>query len=188
MLKKHPQQIISQDWTKVRDGLEVKLCRDPEGESEETFILCRSADRAKKEQAMHERFEKRIEAGLGEIQKACRQQKQEAVKIAHRVGKLMGQNTCAAGRLRRRWAADASGRVALTWEKVESWRDWAMLSEGCYLLRSNVRDWTTQELWKAYMQLTEAEGAFCIHKSDLTLRPVWHQKQGRVEAQPHWRM
>jgi transposase len=46
----------------------------------------------------------------------------------------------------------------------------------------NVRDWSAEELWKAYMQLTEAEGAFRIHKSDLSLRPVWHQKQERVEA------
>ena len=72
--------------------------------------------------------------------------------------------------------------MSFCWEKVENWRDWARLSEGCYLLRSNVRDWTAEELWRAYMQLTEAEGAFRIHKSDLTLRPVWHQKQERVEA------
>jgi transposase len=182
MLRKYQQQMIGREWRKVRDGLEVQLCKDPEGESEETFILCRSADRAKKEQAMHERFEKRIEEGLGKIQKSCRQKKQEAVKIAHRVGRLMGQNTRAAGAFKTQIGVDASGRVTLTWEKVESWRAWARLSEGCYLLRSNVRDWTAEELWRAYMQLTEAEGAFRIHKSDLTLRPVWHQKQGRVEA------
>jgi hypothetical protein len=50
------------------------------------------------------------------------------------------------------------------------------------LLRSNVADWPAEELWKAYMQLTQAEGAFRIHKSDLSLRPIWHQKQERVEA------
>ena len=182
MLRKYERQIISHDWTKIRDGLEVKLCPGPDGESPETFILCRSADRAKKEQAMHERFEKRIEEGLGKIHKACQRQKQEAVKISHRVGKLMGQNTRAAGAFKTQIGTDANGRVTLSWEKVESWRDWARLSEGCYLLRSNVMDWTAEELWKAYMQLTEAEGAFRIHKSDLALRPVWHQKQERVEA------
>jgi hypothetical protein len=45
-----------------------------------------------------------------------------------------------------------------------------------------VKDWPAEDLWKASIQLTEAEGAFRIHKSDLTLRPVWHQKQERVEA------
>src|SRR6266571_3841330 len=56
------------------------------------------------------------------------------------------------------------------------------LSEGCYLLRSNVTDWSGEELWRAYMQLTEAEAAFRIHKSDLSLRPIWHQKKQRVQA------
>lgn len=182
MLKKYEQEIIGHDWTAIREGLEVKLCQDPEGDSAETFILCRSADRAKKEQAMHERFEKRIEEGLATIQKACQQKKQDAVKISHRVGKLMGQNTRAAGAFKTQIGVDEKGRVTLNWEKVESWRNWARLSEGCYLLRSNVKDWSAEELWKAYIQLTEAEGAFRIHKSDLTLRPVWHQKQKRVEA------
>ena len=58
----------------------------------------------------------------------------------------------------------------------------AALSEGCYLLRSNVSDWSDEELWKAYIQLTEAEAAFRIHKSDLSIRPIWHQKEERVLA------
>ena len=74
------------------------------------------------------------------------------------------------------------GRAKLVWKKLEKWRQWAELSEGCYLLRTNVKDWTGQELWNAYMQLTEAEAAFRIHKSDLCIRPIWHQKQPRVEA------
>jgi len=56
------------------------------------------------------------------------------------------------------------------------------LSEGCYLLRTNISDWTAEELWQAYMQLTQAEAAFRIHKSDLRIRPVWHQKTERVQA------
>jgi transposase len=182
MLRKYEREIIGQDWTQIREGLEVKLCHDPEGKSQETFILCRSADRAKKEQAMHERFERRIEEGLRKIQRACERGKQDAVKIAHRVGKLMGQNTRAAGAFKTQIRTDEQGHVLFSWAKVESWRDWARLSEGCYLLRSNVADWSAEELWKAYIQLTEAEGAFRIHKSDLTLRPVWHQRQDRVEG------
>lgn len=50
------------------------------------------------------------------------------------------------------------------------------------MLRSNVADWSPEELWRAYIQLTEAEEAFRIQKSDLRIRPVWHQKQERVEA------
>jgi hypothetical protein len=51
---------------------------------------------------------------------------------------------------------------------------------GCHILVST--DWTGEELWHAYIQLTEAEAAFRVHKSDLQLRPVWHQKEKRVQA------
>jgi transposase len=182
MLKKYEKQLLQNDWSKVRDGLEVKCCADPDGKSDETFILCRSADRAGKERAMHERFEKRIEEGLTRIVNACARQRLDAVKVSHRVGKLLGQNTRAAGAFKTQIITDGQGRALLTWEKIESWQNWARLSEGCYLLRSNVRHWSDEELWRAYMQLSEAEGAFRIHKSDLSLRPVWHQKQQRVEA------
>ena len=50
------------------------------------------------------------------------------------------------------------------------------------MLLTNINDWSGEELWKAYMQLTQAEAAFRIHKSDLKIRPVWHQKTERVEA------
>lgn len=183
MLKKYERELLRDDWSKVREGLEVKLCKDPEGESDETFILCRSSDRAAKERSMHDRFEKRIEEGLTRIVKACERQKCDALKISHRVGKLLGQNTRAAGAFKTSIDTDEkTARAMLRWEKVEAWRDWSRLSEGCYLLRSNVSDWSAEDLWKAYMQLTEAEGAFRIHKSDLSLRPIWHQKQERVEA------
>jgi hypothetical protein len=73
MLKKYEHHLLREDWSKIRDGLEVKLCVDPEADPSqppETFILCRSADRARKEQAMHQRFEKRIEEGLTRIASA----------------------------------------------------------------------------------------------------------------------
>jgi len=59
------------------------------------------------------------------------------------------------------------------------------LSEGAYLLRSNVGDWKDEQLWKAYIQLTQAEAAFRIQKDQLKVRPVWHQRGDRVEAHMH---
>lgn len=70
----------------------------------------------------------------------------------------------------------------MVWKKVEGWRAWAEVSEGCYLLRSNIIDWEAEELWRAYIQLTEAEAAFHIQKSDLRIRPIWHQKEDRVQS------
>jgi len=179
-LKKFEQELLREDWQSIRDGLEVKLC--PSSDGEETFILCRSRDRREKEKAMHERFEKRIDEGLKKIEARCSKKKCEPVKIATRVGKLMGRNTRAAGLFHVDVKTEPDGRAKLVWRKVEAWRDWAQLSEGCYLLRSNVTDWSAEDLWKAYIQLTEAEAAFRIHKSDLRIRPIWHQKDERVLA------
>lgn len=181
MLKRFGQELLQQDWASVREGLEVKLCPGPDGT--ETFLLCRSADRRAKEHAMHERFEKRIQEGLARIQASCLKQHNDTLIIARRVGRLLGQNTRAAGLFKVDVTDDARGKTQVTWSKQETWRSWAQLSAGCYLLRSNVTDWRAQELWRAYMQLAEgAEGAFRIHKSDLNLRPIWHQKESRVEA------
>src|SRR5208283_5354815 len=94
----------------------------------------------------------------------------------------MGQNSRAAGLFHTNIKSSSDGRATLHWKKVEQWRDWAALSEGCYLLRSNVVDWSDEDLWRAYIQLTEAEAAFRIQKSDLSIRPVWHHKEDRVLA------
>jgi transposase len=181
LLRRYEKQLIASDWNTVHDGLEVKLCTDPDGGAE-TFILCRSTARREKEKAMHEKFEKRIEDGLTSLKKLAEKRSMTAVEVSHRVGRLLGQNTRAAGAFKTEVITDAAGKTSLKWEKVTAWQSWARLSEGCYLLRSNVSDWTAPELWRAYMQLAQAESAFRIHKSDLSLRPVWHQKKERVQA------
>jgi transposase len=180
MLRQFEAELLSDQWQRVHEGLEVQCCPGPDGD--ETFILCRSEDRRKKEQAMHERFEKRIEEGLKKIEASCTRQKLDTVTIATRVGRLLGQNSRAAGLFKTDVVSDTDGRAKLIWHKVDAWRNWATLSEGCYMLRTNIKDWSGQDLWQAYIQLTEAEAAFRIHKSDLKIRPIWHQKTERVEA------
>jgi len=180
MLRRFERELLSDDWDQIRDGLEVKLVPAPDGD--ETFVLCRSRDRREKEKAMHARFEQRIEAGLKEIEASCRERKCRVAVIAKRLGKLLGRNSRAAGLFETDVVADSDGRARLVWNKVAAWRDWASLSEGCYLLRSNITDWSPEDLWTAYIQLTEAEAAFRIQKSDLRIRPIWHQKPDRVLA------
>ena len=179
-LRKFERELLAQDWRQVHAGLEVRITPAPGGQ--EVFILCRSAERRAKEQAMHERFEQRIEEGLQKIQTSCQKRKQKPVTVATRVGRLLGRNTRAAALFDVQVEEDASGLARLRWSKVEAWREWTRLSEGCYVLRSNVTDWSPEDLWRAYIQLTEAEAAFRIHKSDLAIRPVWHQKEPRVQA------
>ena len=179
-LKQFEQELLSEEWEQIRDGLEVKLCSSPEGE--EAFVLCRSKDRAQKEKAIHDRFEKKIEKGLEKIVESCRKRKQKIGTIERRVGRLLGANSRAAGLFKVEVREGNAGKAELVWQKMEAWRQWAELSEGCYLLRTNIADWNARELWEAYIQLTQAETAFRIQKSDLKIRPIWHQKEERVQA------
>lgn len=181
MLKKFERELLDENWHAIRDGLEVKLCASPDGKTE-TFILCRSRDRAHKEAAMVERFEQRIEERLTRMAARCEKQNRDPMKVEREIGRLLGQNTRAARLFEVNVETTAEGHARIAWKKLAAARDWAALSEGCYLLRTNISDWTDEELWKAYIQLTEAEAAFRIHKSDLSIRPIWHQKEDRVLA------
>ena len=179
-LKRFEQELLKADWQQIREGLEVKLCPSPDGK--ESFILCRSTERAAKEKAIHHRFEKRIEERLSKLAEGCRKKKQKAGAVERRVGRILERNSRAAGLFRVNVVDRVGGGVDVVWEKVEEWRAWAELSEGYYLLRSNITDWDAEQLWRAYIQLTEAEAAFRIQKGDLGIRPVWHQKADRVRA------
>lgn len=179
-LKRFEQELLTEDWQLVREGIEVKLCPSPY--TNETFILCRSSDRKLKEKGIHERFEKRLEKGLTKLTESCLKRKQKVGAIERRVGRLLGANSRAAGLFTVEVGTRENGGAAISWKKVEAWREWAELSEGCYLLRSNITDWDAEQLWQAYIQLTEAEAAFRIHKTDLRIRPIWHQTEERVNA------
>jgi hypothetical protein len=185
-LRRFEAEIAAAGWREVHEGLEVKLVPGPDGD--ETFILCRSAERREKERAMHARATERLETGLQALAAACAQSTrgtQTIAQVERRVGRLLEKSTRAARLFDvqvRTTAPPEAGAVTVTWKRRTMWNEWAELSDGCYLLRSNVQGWTGEELWKAYIQLTEAEAAFRVQKSDLALRPIWHQKEHRVQA------
>lgn len=209
MLKKFEQDILKDDWHSIRDGLEVKIVPWPTSDDDEAsagddsnaepndafsdvstqqtsaperFILCRSRDRSKKEEGITRRFEKKIEESLIRMKARCEKQKRDPQKVERQIGGLLSRNSRAAKLFDVKVTKTDKGYAQIEWSKVEASRDWATLSAGCYLLRTNVADWSDEELWKAYIQLTEAEAAFRIHKSDLSIRPIWHQKEDRVLA------
>lgn len=185
LLKQFENELRSEGWQLVHEGLEVKRCPVParRDEASDAIILCRSLARRNKEIAMRERFTKRIEAGLHQMEKNCETGRLKNAKVAMcRIGRLLGNNSRAAKFFTKIDVKQHRGTLRLTWSKHEQKLAWANLSEGCYALRSNISDWTPQQLWQAYIQLTEAEKAFRIHKDDLKLRPVWHQIDKRVNA------
>lgn len=182
LLKKFEQQLLAQDWQTIQPGLEVQLCRSPFGDSER-FILCRSVDRKEKEQAMLQRFCHNIATGLEKIKQSCDTGRLKDSGVAERrIGRLLERNSRAVGLFDIEVQRDKADKLKLVWQKKEDRTNWAHLSQGCYLLRSNIEDWSAEQLWQAYIHLTDAEAAFRIHKSDLVLRPIWHQKQHRVAA------
>jgi transposase len=179
-LPRFARQLTEGTWRAIRDGLEVQLCPAPDG-GVEKYLLCRSQDRRAKETAIRERFAQRIEAGLRRMAAGLARRQEDVATISRRVGRLLERNQRAAALFDIRVEAAADGATQLTWQKNPK-QTWAELSEGCYLLRTNIEDWSDEELWRTYIQLTEAEAAFRLHKSDLSLRPVWHQKEDRVLA------
>jgi len=194
MLRKFESALTEGEWHTVQEGVEVKLVTGPQGE--ETFVLARSADRREKEKAMHQRFVERLEAALHQLRVAAESGRLRDPAVANRrLGRLLQRYQRAAAAfdvkiepLPPPVEAESSGRkkkipsLVITWTRAESWHAWAELSEGCYLLRTNLVDVDAPTLWKRYIQLTDAEWAFRIHKDELAIRPIWHHKDERVQA------
>ena len=183
-LKKFAAELSRPDgWRTVQEGVEVKLARDLE--TGETVILCRSADRRSKERAMHDKFSQRIDAALQRLaRRITRSKKQlDQAQVNRQIGRILQQNQRAGARFAIALQPDgcpAGFRLSVSYK--DAFDDWAAISEGTYLLRSNITDWSDAQLWKAYIQLTQAEAAFRIQKDQLNVRPIWHQREDRVQA------
>ena len=185
MLRQFERHLTSKDWHEVQAGVQVKLVPGPDGT--ETFILTRSVDRREKERSIHQRFMDRLEAGLKRLQVSAENGRLRDSSVAHeRLGRLRERYWRGAGAFDVRIAPIdkpvGKVRLMITWTRNPRWQEWAELSEGCYLLRTNLASTDPTTLWKWYIQLTEAEWAFRIHKDELEIRPIWHQKPERVQA------
>lgn len=136
---------------------------------------------------MHQRFSDRIEAGLQTLKNRLDQAKKEPDRsqVERQIGRLLQRNQRAAGLFKievKPIEREGKNHLSLHWSRSQQWQTWAQLSEGCYLLRTNLIDWSAKDLWEAYIQLTQAEAAFRTSKSQLHLRPIWHHRQHRVQA------
>jgi len=183
-LKKFAVELASADgWRTVQEGVAVKLTTH--AQTGETAILCRSQDRRSKEQAMHAKFSVRIETASQRLAARIARSKKRLnqAAIQRQIGRILQRNQRAAARFAIGLEPDgcaAGFRLAVAYNPA--FDEWAAVSEGSYLLRSNIADWDEQQLWKAYIQLTQAEAAFRIQKDELSVRPIWHQREDRVQA------
>jgi hypothetical protein len=182
-LKAHQAALLDQSgWQEARPGLEVKLLAAPA--QSQRFILCRSPERAAKERAMLERQMERLKGQLHKIHsRLTRVPESNLEKAGRRIGRWLGKYPAAARVLSVTLNKDARGRACgLALSELSERLAWARLAQGAYLLRTNHPGEDPAQLWRCYIQLTQAEAAFRTAKSDLSLRPVFHQKTHRVEA------
>jgi transposase len=181
LLRKVEVQLLEENWIKVREGIEVKRVASPD-DSEDTFILCRSTDRRKKEAAIHDRFEHRIEERLVHLETAVQTGRLRSRDVLQqRLGRLKLE----CSRVARAYSFHVEGdgdALRFSWTKDEAKAQYLRHTEGAYLLRTNLADHDESELWTMYMQLNDAEAAFRTLKQDLSIRPVFHQTEHRVKA------
>jgi transposase len=179
-LKQFEQQLLGGGWEQVRPEVKVKLVPTPQGE--EIYILCRSTARREKERAIRSRFSARIEKALEALRERVAEGKlKDRSKIERRLGSLQARHPQVAD-LYQLGVTEKGGRLALEWKVIESRQTWQRAREGAYLLRTNLPPEAPEKLWKNYIQLTEAEAAFRALKSELSIRPIFHQQERRTKA------
>jgi transposase len=182
-LKKFEAALLDEsDWTAIRAGLAVKMVETPEGT--ERFILCRSGDRAAKERAMLKRQMDRLHEHLEKIDASLRRKPTAKIgPIERRIGRWMGRYPAAAAVFAVELEYDNQQQAcALCVHEHTDRYQWACRAHGAYMLRTNYVEGDESDLWKWYIQLTQAEAAFRMSKTDLNLRPVFHQIAERVQA------
>jgi transposase len=168
------------DWEQVREQVQVKLI--PAADGQETFILCQTEGRQQKERAIRNRFATRMEKALDSLKKQVNAGRlKNRDKIHVRIGRILASHPQVAD-LYEVAVKEASGQLQLVWSAKEGQQQWRQTREGAYLLRTNLTAATASELWEKYIQLTEVEATFRALKSELSIRPLFHQLETRVKA------
>jgi transposase len=179
-LKEFEKQLLEGEWAKIKSDVEVQQIPIPSGE--ETYILCRSTARKAKERAMRNRFSTSMEQALTKLEKRVASGKlKDRLKIERALGKIQARHPSVAD-LYQMTVVEESGALRLNWSLIEARRKWRDAREGAYLLRTNLKEERAEDLWTKYIQLTEAEAAFRALKSELSIRPIFHQIERRVKA------
>jgi hypothetical protein len=192
MLRHYERALLGKDWEQVAPEVEAKLVEAPPGKDAdglddpgvaETFLLCRSRGRTAKDRAIVEKAAARLEEGLNRLKASIETGRlRDAPAAERRVGRLLGTHTRAARLFHVEISQTNAGRLTMKMARSSEAEAWAALSSGCYLLRTNLGGQSAAELWRAYIDLTEAESAFRELKGPLDLRPVYHQRTDRVQA------
>jgi transposase len=175
-LSQYEQELLERPWQVVREGVQVKLLP----QEKELYVLAQSRDRVKKERAIRQRQLRGLVSRLKEL----RQMKLSRDQLLLKLGAAKA-GFPAAWRLMKVQVPQEAEPVnaqtfsfALGTDKLRQ----VYRREGSYLLRSNLSGEDPAKLWQFYVQLTQVEAAFKDLKDDLSLRPIFHQLEDRIEA------
>lgn len=178
-LARFHQQLSHGKWQTLAGHKDIVV--KPIKRGKVTYLLARSRPRRQKERAIRRRQRRALARSLRQLQQtigAGRLKSRD--KILERIGRLKGKYPKATPFVTLTVSKRGQVKLEVRWDK-DKFRT-ALARDGVYLLRSNQAGWSAVEFWETYMQLTVVERAFRILKSQLLLRPVWHQYSGRVEA------
>jgi len=179
-MKRFEAELLQDDWTQVRPDVEVKQIAIPQGE--ETYILCRTTGRKEKEKAIRKRFSTHMESALEALEKSIASGRlKDRYKMERRLGRIQARHP-QVNDLFEVTLRDTPAGVRLVWAMKKDREAWRDLREGAYMLRTNLQADSAEQMWSMYMQLTEAEASFRALKSELSIRPLFHQKEPRVKA------
>jgi len=175
-LTQYEQQLLERPWQVVRQGVQVKLLP----QEQELYVLAQSQDRVNKERAMRRRQLK----GLVKRLKALQAMELSRDKLLLKLGAAKSQFPAAWRLVALEVPKEGEPLAApnFTFELRTDKLRQVRRREGRYLLRSNLGAEDPGRLWQFYILLTQVEAAFKDFKDDLSLRPIFHQLERRIEA------
>ena len=173
-LAAYEKALLESSWQQIHESVQVQLIKA----QAETYVLARSVDRAKKEQAMRWRQIRGLMRDLVRLRRSLRKGTLvDADKVLMRLGRLSERWPRAWHYVSAQWKG---GKLSWQWDRPAL--RLAQHRDGAYLLRSNLSDRSPEALWRMYVQLTEVEAVFRALKSELAIRPIWHWVGPRVQA------
>jgi transposase len=175
-IKQHEKKWLDLPWQSVRDSVEVKLYQH----ESELYVLAKSEGRRAKENAMRRKKLARLLRKLRVMRKSLPKRDQ----LLLRIGAARKEAGRAFGfvKIRIPKADQAVTRETFSFQVDKTKLKAAQQRDGHYLLRSNLTGEDPEVLWSRYVQLTQIESVFRSLKSELGIRPVYHQLEHRADA------
>jgi len=162
---------------------EVKVYSKQNSETDEVELYCHSSLRAEKEKAIDSLFAQRFETSMQVLADGLSQPRhmKKYDKVLGKIGRLQEKYARAAQHYTVEVDQDEHGINATALRFTRTNED-SVEYAGVYCLRTNIKDWDDEKLWRTYIMLTDIEAAFRSMKSELGMRPVYHQTTDRVEG------